>query len=48
MDIDLFKDITNQSLELGYKNFNLTPTTGDIYMDKKIDEKLDYLKRYVN
>ena len=44
MDIDLFKDITNQSLELGYKNFGLTPTTGDIYMDKKIDEKLDYLE----
>ncbi len=44
MDLDLFKNITNQSLELGYKNFGLTPTTGDVYMDKKIDDKLNYLE----
>ena len=42
MDIKLFKNITNQCLDLGYKNFGLTPVTGDVFMDKNIIEKLDY------
>ena len=29
---------------MGYKNFGLTPVTGDIFMDKNIIEKLDYLE----
>ena len=44
MDMKLFKNITNQCLDLGYKNFGLTPVTGDIFMDKNIIEKLDYLE----
>lgn len=44
MKFELFKDITNQCLNLGYKNFGLTPVTGDIFMDKNISEKLNYLE----
>jgi len=44
MDFGLFKNITNQCLQLGYKNFGITPVTGDVYMDKNINDKLDYLE----
>lgn len=44
MDMELFKDIVSQSLDLGYKKIGLTPTTGDIYMDKSISEKIKFLE----
>ena len=44
MDIDLFKDVVKQSIEIGYKKIGLTPTTGDIFMDKSIFEKLIFLE----
>ena len=44
MGIEFFKNITNQCLELGYRNFGLTPVTGDIFMDKNIADKLSYLE----
>ena len=48
MEMNLFKNITRQCLDLGYKNFGLTPVTGDIFMDKNIIEKLDYLETLDN
>ena len=43
MDFELFKNITQQCLKIGYRNFGLTPVTGDVFMDKNIFEKLYYL-----
>ncbi len=45
MSFDFFKDITDQCIDFGYKNFGLTPITGDVFMDKKIIEKFDYLEK---
>ena len=39
MSIENFDEIVNQSLNIGYKNIGLTPTTGDIFMDKDIMKK---------
>lgn len=44
MNFDMFKNITDQCLQIGYRNFGLTPVTGDVYMDKNINDKLDYLE----
>ncbi|MAD56940.1 MAG: hypothetical protein CMK44_00015 [Porticoccus sp.] len=44
MSIENFDEIVNQSLNLGYKNIGLTPTTGDIFMDKGIMKKLNILE----
>lgn len=44
MQFEMFKDITNQCLQIGYRNFGLTPVTGDVFMDKNINDKLDYLE----
>ncbi len=44
MNMDLFQNIVHQSIELGYKKIGLTPTTGDIYMDKSISQKIEYLE----
>lgn len=43
MNNDFFRDSINQALELGYKSFDLTPCTGDVFMDRNILEKLTYL-----
>ena len=34
MSIENFDEIVNQSLNIGYKNIGLTPTTGDILWTK--------------
>ena len=43
MSYDFFVEVVNQALEIGYKNIGLTPQTGDIFMDKGIDKKFEYL-----
>ena len=43
MDMNLFKNVTNQCIKLGYKNFP-SPVTGDIFMDKDVEEKIKYLE----
>ncbi len=48
MNINLFKDVVQQSIDIGYKKIGLTPTTGDIFMDKSIFEKLSYLDSLEN
>ena len=40
---DFFVEVVNQALEIGYKNLGLTPQTGDIFMDKDIFKKFEYL-----
>lgn len=44
MTLEFFKDIANQCIDFGYKNFGLTPVTGDVFMDKNILDKFDYLE----
>ena len=43
MKIENFKNIINQCIDQKYKYIGLTPTTGDIFMDKNIFEKLKLL-----
>ena len=44
MTQDFFENVVNQSLDMGYKNIGLTPTTGDIFMDKNLSDKIEYLE----
>jgi uncharacterized Fe-S cluster-containing radical SAM superfamily protein len=43
MSNDMFHDCVRQALALGFTRFNLTPCTGDVFMDKHALEKLAYL-----
>jgi MoaA/NifB/PqqE/SkfB family radical SAM enzyme len=38
-----FIDCITQALDMGYRSFNLTPCTGDIFMDRHIFNKLGFL-----
>lgn len=40
----MFESCITQALELGSRNFELTPTTGDIFMDRHIFNKLQFLE----
>jgi len=42
----MFFDCVNQSVDLGYDRFGLTPCTGDVFMDKHIFEKMNYLDHH--
>ena len=44
MSNNFFIKVVNQAIEMGYKNIGLTPTTGDIFMDKEILNKIKYLE----
>lgn len=46
MSNEMFFDCVNQSVDLGFDRFELTPCTGDIFMDKHIFEKFDFLERH--
>lgn len=41
-----FADTVEQALTLGFNEFHLTPTTGDVFMDKRVYEKFDYLEAH--
>ena len=43
---EMFFDCVNQSVDLGFDRFELTPCTGDVFMDKHIFEKLDFLEHH--
>jgi hypothetical protein len=45
MSYDAFVDTVEQALALGYTRFELTPCTGDVYMDRTLFAKLEYLER---
>ena len=44
MDNDHFNNVLKECVSLNYKYIGLTPATGDIFMDKKIFQKLDILE----
>ena len=48
MGIELFKSTVDQAVSLGYKKIGLTPSTGDIFMDKQINQKFEYLNEIEN
>lgn len=39
-----FKDCVTQALDMGYSHFHLTPCTGDVFMDRKLFNKLAFLE----
>ena len=43
--LEQFISQVNQTLDLGIKDFGLTPTTGEIFLDQTIEEKLIYLNQ---
>ena len=43
--LDQFISQVNQTLDIGIKHFGLTPTTGEIFLDQTIEEKLIYLNQ---
>lgn len=43
--IDQFISQVNQTLNMGIYDFGLTPTTGEIFLDQTIEEKLIYLNQ---
>ncbi len=44
MDGDFFRNCMSQALDLGYDEFDLTPCTGDVFMDRHLFDKLDFLE----
>ena len=46
MSNETFKKNLDQILEYGFKYVGLTPTTGDIFMDKNIFEKFSIIENY--
>jgi Iron-sulfur cluster-binding domain len=46
MTDELFRDCIRQALEIGYRRFELTPCTGDVFMDRHILNKLQFLEQH--
>src|SRR5687768_620553 len=46
LSYEAFVHTVDQALELGYRRFELTPCTGDVFMDKTLSAKLEYLERH--
>jgi len=44
MSDEFFSNCVSQALELGYNDFDLTPCTGDVFMDRHLFDKLDFLE----
>jgi len=42
----MFHDLIEQAVEMGYTCFEMTPCTGDVFMDRRLFEKLDYLEAH--
>jgi MoaA/NifB/PqqE/SkfB family radical SAM enzyme len=42
----VFEDCIRQAVELGYRSFELTPCTGDVFMDRHIFNKLRFLEQH--
>jgi MoaA/NifB/PqqE/SkfB family radical SAM enzyme len=41
-----FIDCIEQALDMGYRRFGMTPCTGDVFMDRHLFDKLDFLERH--
>ncbi len=46
MTDEFFFDCVEQAVELGYHSFSLTPCTGDVFMDKRLFNKLEFLENH--
>jgi len=46
MSNEFFASVIDEATELGYHNFGLTPTVGDVFVDKHFIEKLGILDRH--
>ena len=46
MKNDRFADYVGQAVAMGYRRFHLTPNTGDIFMDRRIFDKLAFLEEH--
>ncbi|MBM3358592.1 MAG: radical SAM protein [Betaproteobacteria bacterium] len=46
MDDRFFQSCIAQAVELGYDKFDLTPCTGDVFMDRTFLNKLDHLEQH--
>jgi hypothetical protein len=46
MSYEDFVDVATQALELGYTRFELTPCTGDLFMDRSLLRKLAFLEEH--
>ena len=46
MSYDTFVDVARQAIALGYRRFELTPCTGDVFMDKTIWQKLAFFEEH--
>jgi sulfatase maturation enzyme AslB (radical SAM superfamily) len=44
MKDEFFRNAIAQALEMGYSRFDLTPCTGDVFMDRGIFNKLDHME----
>jgi MoaA/NifB/PqqE/SkfB family radical SAM enzyme len=42
----VFEDCIRQAVDLGYRSFELTPCTGDVFMDRHIFNKLRFLEQH--
>ena len=46
MKDDFFRDCIAQALEMGYRRFDLTPCTGDVFMDRGVFNKLEHMETH--
>lgn len=46
MPMAMFQEIVSQSVEMGFSFFNLTPLTGEVFMDKHFINRMQYLDRH--
>lgn len=44
MKDEFFKDCIAQALDMGYRRFDLTPCTGDVFMDRGLFNKLEHME----
>ncbi len=41
---EFFRGCVGQDIDMGYRHFDLTPCTGDVFMDRGIFRKLEHLE----
>ena len=46
MSYEAFVHVAEQAIALGYRRFELTPCTGDVFMDRTLSRKLEFLEQH--
>jgi len=46
MSNQFFFDVIEQAVEMGYQRFGLTPITGELFMDKNVMDKIEFLENH--